>query len=57
MKALHIRKQWENPNHLGLNRFEVEYEDDQGEIWWTAFITLDEAEAYKLFLQSFDEET
>jgi len=56
-KVIHIRKQWDEPNHLGLNRFEVEYEDEQGERWFTAFITLDEAEAYKMFLLSFREES
>jgi hypothetical protein len=54
MKVLQIRKQWDEPNYSGKNRFEVEYVDDQGEEYYTAFIAVDEAEAYKLFLQSFD---
>ena len=53
-RVLSIRKQWDEPNILGLNRFEVEYVDDQGEEYYTSFRAVDEAEAYKLFLQSLD---
>jgi hypothetical protein len=54
MKILKITKQWEEPTERGNNRFEGEYEDDKGEVYYTGFIAVDEAEAYKLFLQSFD---
>jgi len=54
MKVIQIRKQWDKPSERGDNRFEVEYEDDDGEVYYTGFIAVDEAEAYKLFLQSFE---
>ena len=52
MKVISIRKQWEEPNHYGDNRFEIDYEDDDGQRYYTGFIAVDEAEAYKMFLQS-----
>ena len=54
MKVIQIRKQWDEPNPYGGNRFEVEYEDDVGEVYYTGFTAVDEAEAYKLFLQSLE---
>ena len=54
MKIVSIRKQWLEPNYYGDNRFEIEYVDDKGEEYYTAFIAVDEVEAYKLFIQSFD---
>jgi hypothetical protein len=54
MKILKITKQWEEPNQYGDNRFEIDYIDDDGQRYYTGFIAVDEAEAYKLFLQSFD---
>ena len=55
MKVLSIRKHWEMPNYSGNNRFEVEYVDDKGEGYYTAFYAVDELEAYKLFIESFGE--
>lgn len=56
MKILSIRKQWDKPNQWGDNRFEIEFLDDKGEMFYTGFIAVDEIEAYKLFMQSFERE-
>lgn len=56
MRILSIRKQWKTPNRYGDNRFEIEYED-RGEVYYTAFIAVDEIQAYQMAMRSLSETT
>jgi hypothetical protein len=54
MKILNIRKQWDEPNHYGDNRFEIEFERD-GELYYAGFIAFDEVEAYQIALRQLNQ--